>query len=71
MPDHTEPIDLSQDLQNYRDRIVEKAEEKYLAELLELTNGDLRRCLKISGLSRSRFYALLKKYNMSLQSKKS
>jgi two-component system, NtrC family, response regulator len=71
MPDHTEPIDLSQDLQNYRDRIVEKAEEKYLAELLALTNGDLRRCLKISGLSRSRFYALLKKYNMSLQSKKS
>jgi len=64
-------IDLSEDLQTFRDRIVEQAEYNYLMDLVSLADGDLKQCLDISGLSRSRFYALLKKYNIHLQSKKS
>jgi two-component system NtrC family response regulator len=63
-------IDLSEDLQNYRDRVVAQSEQNYLLDLVAFTDGDLKQCLEISGLSRSRFYALLKKYNISLQSKK-
>ena len=60
-------VELSQDLQSYRDKAIEAAEIKYLRRLVAFTGGDLKQCLQISGLSRSRFYALLKKYNVSLQ----
>lgn len=60
-------IKLSQDLQTYRDKMIEEAERDYLHELVSFTGGSLKQSLEISGLSRSRFYALLKKYNISLQ----
>jgi len=63
-------VELSQDLQTYRDNMIEKAERDYLRELVSFTGGSLKQCLGISGLSRSRFYALLKKYGISLQSHK-
>ena len=42
------------------------AEKVYLAELIRQCDGDLPRILKASGLSRSHFYSLLKKYGLSL-----
>lgn len=61
-------LEFSQDLQTYRDNAVEEAERNYLLELVAFTGGNLKKCLEISGLSRSRFYALLKKYGISLKS---
>jgi two-component system NtrC family response regulator len=44
------------------------AEEVYLSELIRQGGGDINKILKISGLSRSHFYSLLKKHNLSIQS---
>jgi two-component system NtrC family response regulator len=54
-------------LQQIRERAIATAEEDYLRRLVELTAGDLKKSLKISDLSRSRLYALLKKYNIPFQ----
>jgi len=43
------------------------AEEVYLGELIRQGDGDLPQILKISGLSRSHFYSLLKKHKLSIQ----
>jgi len=43
------------------------SEKIYLGELIRQCNGDVARILAISGLSRSHFYALLKKYELSIQ----
>jgi len=51
-------------LQTVRERAVAVAEEEYLRRLAGFTAGDMKKSLKISGLSRSRFYALLKKYRI-------
>ncbi len=51
-------------LADFRQARLEDAERTYLAELLRATGGDVRRCLVASGLSRARFYALLKKYGL-------
>lgn len=42
------------------------AEKVYLGELIRQCAGDLAQILKVSGLSRSHFYSLLKKYGLSL-----
>lgn len=42
------------------------AEKVYLGELIRQCNGDLPQILKVSKLSRSHFYSLLKKYGLSL-----
>ncbi|MEE4240566.1 MAG: sigma-54 dependent transcriptional regulator [Desulfopila sp.] len=42
------------------------AEKIYLSELMRQCQGELAEILKKSGLSRSHFYALLKKYGLSL-----
>ncbi len=39
-------------------------EKKYLEEIIRRTGNDIRRILEISGLSRSHYYALLKKNNI-------
>ena len=53
------PIEL------YRDQM----ESQYLHELIAATKGDIRAACRISGLSRSRLYALLKKHNVAVPSK--
>jgi two-component system, NtrC family, response regulator len=53
------PIEL------YRDQM----ESQYLQELVAATRGDMRAACRISGLSRSRLYALLKKHNVAVPSK--
>jgi len=51
-------------LKEYRDRAIEEAEERYLRQLLTHANGDIRGACRLSGLSRSRLYTLLKKYGI-------
>ena len=41
-------------------------EKKYLEEIIRYTNKNIKKILSISGLSRSHFYALLKKNNISI-----
>lgn len=43
------------------------AEEVYLSELIRQVDGDMGKILEVSGLSRSHFYSLLKKHNLSIQ----
>lgn len=45
--------------------MVSRLEREYLVELMAYTQGDIKASCDISGLSRSRLYALLKKYNVS------
>ncbi len=42
----------------------QKCEKQYLKSLLDQNAGDVPTMLRISGLSRSHFYSLLKKYNL-------
>ncbi len=44
------------------------SEKIYLSELIRQCGGETRRILVTSGLSRSHFYSLLKKYGLSIQS---
>lgn len=41
------------------------AEKTYLGELIRQCEGNIHRIMEISGLSRSHYYALLKKYNLA------
>lgn len=41
------------------------AEKTYLGELIRQCDGNIQKIMDISGLSRSHFYSLLKKYNLS------
>ncbi len=47
----------------FRDAAVAEAERRYLAQLEVLTGGDIKEACRISGLSRSRLYALKSKHN--------
>ena len=47
------------------------SEKIYLSELIRQCGGEIPRILQISGLSRSHFYSLLKKYGLSIQSEES
>lgn len=49
-----------------RDRAVAAAERTYLERLIHVTGGDVAAASRISGLSRSRLYALLKKHGLRL-----
>ncbi len=43
------------------------SEKIYLSELIRQCEGEISRILSVSGLSRSHFYSLLKKYGLSIQ----
>jgi two-component system NtrC family response regulator len=51
-------------LQELREGEVVKAERQYLEELIARTEGDIKQACRVSGLSRSRLYGLLKKHDM-------
>jgi len=53
-------------LKQVRQRAVEDVEREYLSLLVEQTGGNAQKSCKISGLSRARFYELLKKYEICL-----
>jgi len=52
-------------LQDYRESAIIEAEQQYLKELMSVTSGNIKKACGMSGISRSRFYALLKKYRIS------
>jgi two-component system NtrC family response regulator len=52
-------------LKEVRDAAVADAEKQYLRDLLEITGRDIQQACKISGLSRSRLYTLLKRHQLS------
>jgi two-component system, NtrC family, response regulator len=52
-------------LKEARERVIEIEEKKYLERLLAMTNGNVKQSCEIAELSRSRFYDLLKKYQLT------
>lgn len=54
-------------LQEVRSNAVAKAEREYLKDLFVLTGNNISQALKISGLGKSRFYELMKKYRLGPQ----
>ncbi len=52
-------------LHEYRDSVYAEAEKQYLNDLMEITQRDIGEACRISGLSQSRLYALLKKNHIS------
>lgn len=52
-------------LHDFRENVFCQAETQYLHDLMVLSNKDMRAACQLSGLSRSRLYALLKKHDIS------
>lgn len=52
-------------LQDYREEVLNRAEQQYLTALMSQTHTDIGLACDISGLSQSRLYALLKKYDIN------
>jgi two-component system, NtrC family, response regulator len=52
-------------LQEMRNSVLAQAETEYLRSLMNTIQGDIAEACRLSGLSRSRLYSLLKKYNIS------
>ena len=48
-----------------RKEAISEAERRYLKDLIDFSGGDNAKACRISGLSRSRFYTLLRKYRSS------
>lgn len=53
---------VSPKLKEIRKAAVSEAEQQYLKDLISFTSGDNNEACRNSGLSRSRFYTLLRKY---------
>lgn len=51
-------------LKQLRDKVTEQLESIYLKQLMSHTQNDLNRISQLSGLSKPRIYALLKKYDI-------
>jgi two-component system NtrC family response regulator len=52
-------------LQDYRDAIYQQAEKQYLKDLMTIAAESIPEACRVSGLSQSRLYALLKKNSIS------
>ena len=48
----------------YREAVLNRAEKKYLQELMKATRGAIKEACAISGLGRTRLYTLLKKHSV-------
>ena len=55
-------------LQDYRELVYAQAEKEYLQDLMQETGQDIPEACRVSGLSQSRLYALLKKNDISRKS---
>lgn len=60
------PHDLPM-LHVFRDTVYSQAERQYLLDLMEFTGNNIEDACRVSGLSQSRLYALLKKQGIPLQ----
>jgi two-component system NtrC family response regulator len=54
-------------LSEYRDSLYSQAERQYLQDLMAFTGNDIAEACRVSGLSQSRLYALLKKQKILIQ----
>jgi two-component system NtrC family response regulator len=54
-------------LHDFRDSVYSQAEQQYLQDLMEISKNDIVEACRMSGLSQSRLYALLKKQGIPLQ----
>lgn len=59
-------VDTSRPLKVIREEMIQKLENDYLKRLLSETDGDIKIACKRSGLARSQFYNLMKKYGIDL-----
>ena len=59
-----DPARVLPSLVEVRETAMADAERNYLKEVLTSTEGNIPEACRIAGVSRSRFYALLKKYNL-------
>lgn len=59
------------DIRKFRDKSMADLEAMYLKDLMELTCGDIPTACKVSGLSRARLYAMLKKYGLKREREQS
>lgn len=55
-----------QSLKQFRKHAADLAEGDYLRELVRTTHGDIEACCRISKLSQSRFYELIKKHDLTI-----
>jgi two-component system NtrC family response regulator len=53
-------------LRDFRDAAMADIEKRYLEDLVSFSSGNISDACRISGLSRSRLYALLKKYSINI-----
>jgi two-component system NtrC family response regulator len=51
-------------LKSVRDLAVDRAEKSYLEDLMLFTAGNIKKACQVSGLSRGRLYALMKKHDV-------
>ena len=58
-------LDAMPPLQEFRDSVLARAESRYLQGLVTATRGNIKEVIRLSGLSQSRLYALLKKYGIT------
>ena len=59
------PAEMLPKLQDVRETAVSKAEKQYLYDLILLTKKDIKEACRVSGLSQSRLYHLMKKHKIS------
>jgi two-component system NtrC family response regulator len=59
------PLHAFPKLREYREEALVQLEQQYLKDLITHTRGNTKEACKISGLGKSRFYELLKKYNIN------
>ncbi len=52
-----------------RDLAVDRAEKSYLEDLMMFTEGNIKKACQVSGLSRGRLYALMKKHDVQRNKK--
>ena len=64
-PDITPSVPAFPTIKELREKALAEAEQKYLKDLISLTRGNIKEACRVSGLSRSRLYLLLKRYNIS------
>jgi two-component system NtrC family response regulator len=59
------PAEMLPKLNDVRESALAKAEKQYLYDLMLFTQRDIKEACRVSGLSQSRLYYLLKKYSIS------
>jgi two-component system, NtrC family, response regulator len=59
------PLKTLEKLKEVRETAINQTEQRYLGELITLTQGNIVEACRISGLSRPRLYALLSKHKIS------